>query len=129
MAMAKPAPETYPDMVCFGFLMLFSGATDLYIIIANPHYNLPIFGVTLTGWAGWLVKLVAPPIHFVAGYGAIWGRKWAYPLLMVYALYGLMSATVNRLHLPPPHRIRTIFIVATLLFMGYLYARRNHFRN
>jgi hypothetical protein len=121
--------RTYSDVVFFGVLLLFSGATDIYIIIANPGYNLPVFGVTFTGPIGWFIKLVAPPIHFIAGYGAIWGRKWAYPLLMLYSLYGLMSAVVNRLQLPPPHRIRTVFIAATLLFMGYLYARRDHFHN
>ncbi len=125
--MTELRPRTYPDMVCFGFLMFFSGVIDLYLIAANPHYNLPVFGVTFTGPMGWLIKLIAPPIHFISGYGAIRGRKWAYPLLMIYSLYGLMSAAVNRLSLPPPHRIRTVFMVVTLFFVVYLYARRDHF--
>ncbi len=123
---ASPVPF---DLVFFGVLMVASGAMDLYIIFANPQYGIPTFGVKLTGPAGWFFKCVAPPIHFLCGYGAIYGRRWAYHGLMAYSLYGLINATVNRLVLPGPHRIRSIFLVGTLLFAGYLYARRKRFQN
>jgi len=116
------------DLIFFGVLMIFSGMMDLYIIIANPEYRLPTFGTRPTGFIGWFVKLSAPPIHFLTGYGAILGRKWAYSLMMYYSLYGLTNAIVNRIVLPGPHRIRTIFMVGTLFFMGYLYVRRGQFR-
>lgn len=123
-----PNPSVPYDLVFFGILMISSGFMDLYIIIANPEYSLPIFGMKFIGWGGWFVKLIAPPIHFISGYGAILGRKWAYRLMMYYSFYGLINATVNRLVLPGPHRIRTIFLAGTLFFIGYLYMRRRQFR-
>ncbi len=124
----KCAPVTW-DVVFFGGLMIVSGMMDIYIIVANPEYRLPMFGTRPEGALGWFVKLTAPPIHFLAGAGAILGKRWAYPLMMGYSIYGLTNAVVNRLLLPPPHRIRTIFIVATLLLIGYLYSRRDQFKN
>lgn len=116
------------DLVFFGVLMIFSGFVDLYIIFANPKYSLPFFGMKFTGLANWFYKLIAPPIHFALGYGTILGRRWAYIFLLVYSFYGLVNSTVNLLVLPVPHIIRTRFIIGTLLFMGYLYFRRNSFR-
>ncbi|HLG22286.1 MAG TPA: hypothetical protein VI382_05680 [Candidatus Manganitrophaceae bacterium] len=125
-----PARERVPfDLVFFGAWMIFSGFVDTYFILANPQYALPVFGVKLGGPAGWFLKSIAPPIHFFLGYGALFARRWAYLFLMGYSFYGLLNATVNRLFLPPPHRIRTIFIVGTILFMGYLYWRRGRFKN
>lgn len=117
------------DLIFFGVLMILSGIMDTYIIVANPEYGLPVFGMKLTGAAGWFFKFLSPTLHFASGYGAILGRRWAYPLFMIYSIYGLASATVSRIILPPPHRIRTIFIVILLVFMVYLYFRRNAFRN
>lgn len=122
----RPIPY---DLVFFGVLMIFSGFTDLYIIFANPEYHLPIFGMKFAGPAGWFFKLAPSLLHFLSGYGMILGRRWAYILLMLYSLYGVVNATVNRLLLPGPHRIRTIFIIGTLIFMWYLYFRRKAFRN
>lgn len=127
---AIPTRQPVPaDLIFLGLLMILSGVMDTYIIIANPAYGLPVFGMKLTGAAGWFFKFLSPVLHFASGYGAILGRRWAYPLFMFYSLYGLASATVSRLVLPPPHRIRTIFILLLLVLIPYLYARRKAFRN
>ncbi len=122
-------PTVPLDLVVFGVLMILSGGMDLYLILANPSYGIPTFGVKRTGAIGWALKLIAPPIHFAAGYGAIYGRRWAWRFLMLYSAYGLINAAVNRMLLPGPHRIRTVFFIGTCLFVGYLYARREHFKN
>ncbi|MBI3804242.1 MAG: hypothetical protein HY282_10835 [Nitrospirae bacterium] len=125
-----PARQSVPaDIIFLGVLMILSGVMDTYIIIANPAYGLPVFGMKLTGPAGWFFKFLSPVLHFASGYGAILGRRWAYPLFIFYSLYGLASATVSRLVLPPPHRIRMIFILILLILLPYLYARRKAFRN
>jgi len=125
-----PVRHSVPaDIIFFGVLMILSGVMDTYIIVANPEYGLPVFGMKLTGGIGWFFKFLSPVLHFASGYGAILGRRWAYPLFMIYSLYGLASATVSRLVLPPPHRIRTVFMIVLVGFMIYLYFRRNAFRN
>jgi len=121
----RPVPW---DIVGFGVLMILSGMGDLSIIIAYPTYSLPFFGAKPEGLFGLLIKCIHPPMHFISGYGAIYGRKWAYPLLMLYSVYGMVNAIVNRILLPPPHNIRTIFMLGTLLVMGYLYFRRSAFK-
>lgn len=127
---AVPVRQSVPaDLIFFGVLMILSGIMDTYIILANPTYALPVFGMKLAGAAGWFFKFLSPVLHFASGYGAILGRRWAYPLFMFYSLYGLASATVSRLVLPPPHRIRTVFMIVIVCFMVYLYARRKAFRN
>lgn len=123
---ARPVPF---DIILFGVVMILSGMMDTYIIIANPEYGLPVFGMKLAGPAGWFFKFLSPALHFTSGYGAVFGRRWAYPLFMLYSLYGLINATVNRLALPGPHRIRMVFIIILLVVMGYLYIRRDQFRN
>jgi hypothetical protein len=122
----QPVPA---DIIFFGVLMILSGMMDTYIIIANPEYGLPVFGMKLTGAAGWFFKFLSPVLHFTSGYGAVLGRRWAYPLFMAYSIYGLASAIVSRIVLPPPHRIRTVFIFILLIVMIYLYIRRKAFRN
>lgn len=117
------------DIVLFGIVMVLSGVMDTYIIFANPEYGLPVFGMKLTGPIGWFFKFLSPTLHFASGYGAIMGRRWAYPLFMLYSVYGLLSAVVSWMVLPPPHRIRKIFIVILMGVMGYLYLRRDQFRN
>jgi len=125
-----PAVRRVPlDLVFFGVLMVLSGFGDIYIIFANPEYALPIFGMKLSGAAGWAFKLIHPVIHFASGYGAIFGKRWAYLFFMAYSTYGLTNAAVNRMVLPGPHRIRTVFFIMTLAVMGYLYWRRGQFRN
>ncbi|HZR47144.1 MAG TPA: hypothetical protein VFA47_10595 [Candidatus Manganitrophaceae bacterium] len=123
---AHPVPL---DIILFGFVMVLSGVMDTYIIVANPEYGLPVFGMKLTGPIGWFFKFLSPTLHFTSGYGAIMGRRWAYPLFMLYSVYGLLSAIVSWMVLPPPHRIRKIFIVILMGVMGYLYLRRDQFRN
>jgi len=117
------------DIILFGVVMVLSGVMDTYIIVANPEYGLPVFGMKLTGPIGWFFKFLSPTLHFASGYGAIMGRRWAYPLFMLYSVYGLLSAVVSWMVLPPPHRIRKIFIVILLGVMGYLYVRRDQFKN
>jgi len=117
------------DIIFFGVLMIFSGMGDLYIIIANPQYRLPFFGTKPEGLIGWAIKAIHPFFHFGAGFGAIYGKKWAYLFMMAYSTYGLVNAMTNRLLLPGPHRIRTIFMIITALSMVYLYCRRNQFKN
>lgn len=125
-----PAARRVPfDLVFFGVIMILSGFGDIYIIFANPEYALPIFGMRLSGPAGWAFKLIHPAIHFASGYGAIFGRRWAYLAFMAYSVYGLINASANRMLLEGPHRIRTIFFFMTLAVMGYLYWRRDQFRN
>jgi hypothetical protein len=116
------------DLVFLGVLLIMAGGIDSYLIFTNPKYAIPTFGMKLAGPWGWFFKLMAPPIHFLSGYGVAMGRRWAYLLLMGYSLYGLLNASINRLLLPGPHRIRTVFILGTLLFVGYLYMRRSHFK-
>jgi len=128
MNLKSPGNTPY-DIVFFGVLMILSGMGDLYIIVANPEYRLPFFGMKPDGFAGLLIKSVHPFFHFGAGWGAIYGKKWAYPLMMVYSVYGLVNAIANRILLPGPHRIRTIFMIVTALSMVYLYCRRREFRN
>ncbi len=116
------------DLVFLGVLLIMAGVADLYLIATNPRYAIPTFGMKLAGPWGWFFKSIAPPIHFLSGYGTIKGRRWAYLLLIGYSLYGLLNAGINRWLLPGPHRIRTLFFIATLLFIGYLYSRRHHFK-
>ena len=121
-----PSAHRVPfDIVLFGVVMILSGFGDIYIIIANPEYALPIFGMKLAGLPGWTFKLIHPVIHFASGYGAILGKRWAYVVFMAYSIYGLVNASVNRMVLPGPHRIRTVFFFMTLAVMGYLYWRRD----
>jgi len=128
MNLKRPADIPY-DIVFFGVLMILSGMGDMYIIIANPQYRLPFFGMKPDGLTGFLIKSVHPFIHFGAGFGAIFGKKWAYPLFMAYSTYGLVNAMTNRILLPGPHRIRTVFMIGTALVMVYLYCRRDQFKN
>jgi hypothetical protein len=117
------------DLVCFGVLMILAGFGDIYIIVANPAYRLPFFGIKPDGLPGLFFKAIQPFFHFGAGFGLIYGGKWAYPFIMAYSAYGLINAMANRLLLPGPHRIRTIFMIATVLVMVYLYCRRNQFKD
>lgn len=117
------------DIFFFGVMMILAGFGDIYIIAANPQYRLPFFGTKPDGFPGFLFKAVQPFIHFGVGFGLIYGKKWAYPFIMAYSTYGLVNAMANRLLLPGPHRIRTIFMIGTALVMVYLYWRRNKFSN
>ncbi len=115
------------DLVFFGFLMIISGFVDAYIIFINPDYRLPVFGTKLTGKMGWYFNFLFPLFHFASGYGTLRGRKWAYWLFMVFSFYMIASATTSLIRLPPPHNIRTAFLIGTPIFMFYLYKRRVYF--
>jgi hypothetical protein len=128
MNLKRPSDIPY-DIILFGVLMLVAGMGDIYIIVANPQYRLPFFGMKPDGLTGALIKSVHPFFHFGAGFGLIYGKKWAYPFMMAYSVYGLVNAMTNRLLLPGPHRIRMVFMIGTALVMVYLYFRRNQFKN
>lgn len=128
MNFKRPSHVPY-DIILFGVLMILAGMADIYIIIANPQYRLPFFGMKPDGLVGVVIKSVHPFFHFGAGFGLIYGKKWAYPFIMAYSVYGLVNAMTNRLLLPGPHRIRTVFMIGTALVMVYLYFRRNQFKN
>lgn len=115
------------DLIFFGVLMVASGMMDIFIIFKNPDYRLPVFGMKLEGPNGWYLNLVFPGFHFFIGYGLIFARKWAHRLFVGFTIYGILSASVNFLRLPPPHNIRTIFIIISLVVLVYLYMRRAHF--
>jgi len=115
------------DIIGIGAVMMVSGFMDTYIIFANPDYRLPIFGMKIQGAAGWYLNLLYPLVHCVIGYGTICARKWAHRLFVAFTLYGILSATVNLLRLPPPHNIRTIFLMVSAAVLSYLYLRRGQF--
>ena len=122
----KKAPY---DLVALGLLMIFAGLIDIYIILKNPDYQMPIFGIKLPGKAGWYFILIFFPLfHFIAGYGAILRRKWAYVLYTATSLYIIASAAVSLIRLPPPHRIRSTILITVPIFLIYLFFRRKHFR-
>lgn len=126
-ATEKKKQKVPADVQIFGILFIVSGLMDLYIILANPTYSLWFFGMKFPGISGRLFILASPSIHIIAGYGCLAHRSWAYPLLMVYSLYGVANALTN-LYVVGFGRIRMTFIIATLAFMVYLYLRRKAYR-
>lgn len=123
----RPSSKVPYDLVFFGVLMILSGFVDAYIIIINPDYRLPVFGMKLSGKIGWYFNFLFPLFHFASGYGTLLGKRWAYLLFMVFSIYMISSASIGLIRLPPPHNIRTGFLIGTPLFMGYLYWRRAFF--
>lgn len=122
-----PSRKAPYDIIAIGVVMVVSGIMDTYIIFANPDYRLPVFGVKIQGAAGWYLNLLYPVVHCIIGYGTIRARKWAYRLFIGFTLYGILSATVNLFRLPPPHNIRTVFLMISAIVLVYLYLRRKHF--
>jgi hypothetical protein len=100
----KAGPPVPRDIIFVGVLMILSGIGDLSIIISYPQYSLPFFGTKLQAIAGVFIKAIHPFIHFSAGYGAIYAKKWAYPFFMAYSVYGIANAMANFIPLPPPGR-------------------------
>ncbi len=119
--LARPIPY---DLTIFGVVMIVSGFFDTYLIIANPDYRLPVFGMKLKGPMGWYLNLLYPVVHFIIGYGVMLAKKWAHRLFVGFTVYGMISATVNFIRLPPPHNIRTVFLIVSALVLVYLYLRR-----
>lgn len=127
------APEssrtgTWPpyDIYAIGVIFVLNVFMDTWLIVANPDYALPVFGTTLTGLWGWLVKIQSPILHGLLGYGFLRRRLWSYWLYMAYAAFGLTSAFVN-LAVFGMGTIRMVFIVSLLLISTYLYTRRRVF--
>jgi hypothetical protein len=125
LALGRPSSPPY-DIYVIGVIFVLNVFMDTYLIIANPHYALPLFGMTFSGGWGWLAKIQSPILHGVLGYGFLRSRRWGYVLYMAYAAFGLSSALVN-LTLFGVGRIRTIFIVSLVLITGYIYTRRRVF--
>lgn len=114
------------DITLIGWIFLSNVLLDSYLIFANPHYALKIFGAQLTGWAGWAVKIQSPILHGIIGIGFLRRRRWAYVLYMVYAAFGLFNA-VSNLYLLGSGKIRVIFIVSLVIITIYIYFRRRAF--
>ncbi len=122
--------KTSYDLIVLGILMILAGLIDIAIILKNPNYEMPIFGMKLPGKMGWyFILIVFPLFHFIAGYGAIRRRKWAFYVYVIPTLYIIASATVSLIRLPPPHRIRSTILITMPIFLVYLFWRRKHFRH
>lgn len=119
--------ERPTDILALGVMFFLSSLFDLYIIFAYPEYQLKIFGTGFTGTAGWLVKLQSPLIHTLLGIGFLTLTLWSYYLFMVYMLYGITNATVNYAVFGFGW-IRSIFIVGSVVFLIYVYYRRDAFK-
>ncbi len=118
------------DLRALGLLMILAGLIDIGIILKNPDYRMPVFGLRLPGKAGWyFILIVFPTFHFIAGYGALLARKWAYYFYVLPTLYIIASAAVSRMTLEPPHRIRTTILLTMPIFLIYLYWRKKHFKS
>ncbi len=122
----SPPPSRPYDIYAIGVIFVLNVFMDTYLIVANPRYALPLFGMTFSGAWGWIAKFQSPVLHGMLGYGFLRRRRWAYRLYMAYAAFGLTSALVN-LALFGFGRIRTIFIVSLILITAYIYTRRRVF--
>ena len=114
------------DIQLMGGLFLIVGTVDLVIIELFPAYALKLFGTAVTGPASFLVKLHAPAVHLLIGYGFLWLRPWAWGLALAYAGFGVVSEAMNQLTFGFS-QIRSGFMVTTLLFASYLIWRRAAF--
>lgn len=123
-----PVPRSVPyDLVFFGIVMIVSGFFDIYIILANPDYRLPVLGKRLDGPVSRYFIFLFPLFHFIVGYGVIMCRRWAYYFFIAFSVYGIVSPTINFFRFPPPHRVRTILLIGSVLVLAYLYWRRKYF--
>ncbi len=121
--MAGHSSERGRDIKLFGALFVLVGLIDLLIIEFFPAYALKLFGVTIVGPLAYIVKLHSPAAHFVIGYGFLFLRPWAWGLAMAYGGFGIVSELLNQLAFGF-HRLRTGFMVSTVLFLCYLAWRR-----
>ncbi len=126
--MARQTIEQGLDIKLFGALFVFVGLIDVLIIEFFPAYALKLFGATITGPLAYLVKLHSPAVHFLIGYGFLFLRPWAWGLAIAYGGFGLISELMNQLTLGI-HPLRTGFMIATALFLGYLARRQTLFAN
>ncbi len=121
--MAGHSSERGRDIKLFGALFVLVGLIDLLIIEFFPAYALKLFGVTIAGPLAYIVKLHSPAAHFVIGYGFLFLRPWAWGLAIAYGGFGVVSELLNQLEFGF-HRLRTGFMVSTVLFLCYLAWRR-----
>lgn len=111
------------DIQLLGGLFLIVGTVDLVIIELFPAYALKLFGTAVTGPASFLVKLHAPAVHLLIGYGFHCLRPWAWGLALAYAGFGVVSEAMNQLTFGFS-QIRSSFMATMLLFACYLVWRR-----
>jgi hypothetical protein len=114
------------DIQLIGGLFLIVGTIDLVIIALFPAYALKLFGAPVTGPGSFLVKLHAPAVHLLIGYGFLWLRPWAWGLALAYAGFGVVSEAMNQLTFGFS-QIRSGFMVTTFLYASYLIWRRTAF--
>lgn len=102
------------------------GTIDLIIIAIFPSYALKLFGAVVSDPSSFLVKLHAPAVHLLIGYGFLWLRPWAWGLSVAYAGFGMVSEAMNQLvfGFQP---LRSGFIATTIVFVLYLLWRRHLF--
>ncbi len=126
MNAAIPQTRTGRDIKLLGGLFLIVGLFDLVIIALYPEYDLKVFGTTLNGPLGLLIKLQSPALHLAIGYGFLFLRPWAWGLSLAYAGFGIASEAMNQMAWGF-NAIRSTFMATTLLFAGYLVWRRTVF--
>jgi len=126
MDRAMHPAQTGRDIKLLGGLFLIVGVFDLIVIALYPDYALKIFGATLSGPAGVLIKLQSPALHLAIGYGFLFLRPWAWGLSLAYAGFGIASEALNQMAWGFS-AIRSTFMATTLLFACYLLWRRELF--
>ncbi|MBI3352706.1 MAG: hypothetical protein HY036_09025 [Nitrospirae bacterium] len=115
------------DLIIIGWIFLSNVLIDSYLIFANPHYALKLFGTSFTGIGGWIAKIQSPVLHGFIGIGFLKQKRWSYLLYMAYATFGLVNAFAN-LYLLGYGRIRMIFIISLIAITLYIYFRRQAFK-
>jgi hypothetical protein len=123
----KIAYERGHDLRYIGAHFFLTAFMDVYIIVANPDYGLKILGTTFEGAWGILWKLQSPVFHLLIGIGFLGVKRWGLLIYLLYAAFGLVNATVNLAVLPPPHKIRIVFLVLLAVFTAYILHRRKRF--
>lgn len=126
MEALKTAWRRAHDIRYLGGLFLFTAFTDLYIILANPEYNLTLFCSKPEGVPGLLAKAQSPTLHLAIGYGFLKLRPWALLVYMAYAGFGLCNAVANFACFGYG-RIRTVFFLSLVAFTVYVFWRRSCF--
>lgn len=115
------------DIRYLGALFLLSAAMDVYIIVTNPGYALPVFCTRPGGVLGILAKAQSPTLHTLIGYGFMRLRRWALLLYLAYATYGLANGLVNFACFGYG-LVRTVFLFTLIAFTAYVLWRRECFR-
>jgi hypothetical protein len=114
------------DIKLLGGTFMLVGMVDAIIIALFPEYSLKLFGAGLAGSASLLIKLHAPAVHLLIGYGFLFLRPWAWGLALAYSGFGLISEGMNQWSFGLSF-IRSPFMVTTSLFAIYLVWRRHLF--